>query len=137
MKKKDHLPSVLSTYEQYLQYINQIQLLTPEEEHDLAVKAWEDQDKEAMHKLVLANLRFVVKIANEYRNYGLRMMDLIQEGNIGLMRAVKTFNPYKNVRLITRQIARYYGGDIRVDSTKGRGATFYVFLGTEVTRPSH
>ena len=97
----EHLPSVISTYEQYLQHINKVPLLTPEEEYDLALKAWEDRGREAAHKLVLANLRFVVKIANEYRNYGLRVMDLIQEGNVGLMRAVRTFNPYKNVRLIT------------------------------------
>lgn len=99
--RPERLPSVISTYEQYLRYINATSLLTPEEEHDLAVKSWESKDREAAHRLVISNLRFVIKIANEYRNYGLKLMDLIQEGNIGLMRAVRTFNPYKNVKLIT------------------------------------
>ncbi|OGQ36856.1 MAG: hypothetical protein A3F16_02190 [Deltaproteobacteria bacterium RIFCSPHIGHO2_12_FULL_43_9] len=97
----ERLPSVISTYEQYLQHINTIPLLTPEEEHDLALRSWENKDRESAHRLVISNLRFVIKIANEYRNYGLKLMDLIQEGNIGLMRAVRTFNPYKNVKLIT------------------------------------
>lgn len=100
-KQTERLPSIISTYEQYLQHINSIPLLTPKEEYDLAVRSWENKDKETAHQLVISNLRFVVKIAHEYRNYGLKLMDLIQEGNIGLMRAVKTFNPYKNVKLIT------------------------------------
>ena len=100
-KQTERLPSVISTYEQYLQHINSIPLLTPDEERELAVKSWENKDRESAHKLVISNLRFVIKIANEYRNYGLKLMDLIQEGNIGLMRAVRTFNPYKNVKLIT------------------------------------
>ncbi|MFC2074766.1 RNA polymerase sigma factor RpoD/SigA [Bdellovibrionota bacterium] len=100
-KKNDQLPKVISTFEQYLQHVSQFPLLSPEEEYELALKAWEDKDVEAAQKLVTGNLRFVIKIANEYRNYGFRIMDLIQEGNIGLMRAVKTFNPYKNVKLIT------------------------------------
>jgi len=100
-KKPETLPSVISTFEQYLQYVGRIALLTPKEERELAVRSWEDKDREAAQQLVLANLRFVIKIANEYRNYGLRVMDLVQEGNMGLMRAIKTFNPYKEVRLIT------------------------------------
>ena len=76
-------------------------LLSKEEEHALAVRYYETEDLEAANKLVVSNLRFVVKIASEYRSYGFPMMDLIQEGSIGLMRAVKKFDPYKGYRLIS------------------------------------
>jgi RNA polymerase sigma-32 factor len=75
--------------------------LTQEEELDLAKRLREEGDREAAEKLITSNLRFVVKVANEYRSYGLRLMDLIQEGNIGLMLAVKKFDPDKGFRLIT------------------------------------
>lgn len=76
-------------------------LLTRQEEYDLAVKHYEDGDLQAANALVVSNLRFVVKIASEYRSYGFHMMDLVQEGAIGLMRAVKKFNPYRGYRLIS------------------------------------
>ena len=76
-------------------------LLSKEEEHALAVRYYENEDLEAANKLVVSNLRFVVKIASEYRSYGFPMMDLVQEGSIGLMRAVKKFDPYKGYRLIS------------------------------------
>lgn len=76
-------------------------LLSKEEEHALAVKYYENEDLEAANKLVVSNLRFVVRIASEYRSYGFPMMDLVQEGSIGLMRAVQKFNPYKGYRLIS------------------------------------
>ena len=76
-------------------------LLSKEEEYALAVRYYENEDLEAANKLVVSNLRFVVRIASEYRSYGFPMMDLIQEGSIGLMRAVKKFNPYKGYRLIS------------------------------------
>ena len=76
-------------------------LLSKEEEYSLAVKYYENEDLEAANKLVVSNLRFVVKIASEYGSYGFPMMDLIQEGSIGLMRAVKKFDPYKGYRLIS------------------------------------
>ena len=76
-------------------------LLSKEEEHALAVRYYENEDLEAANKLVVSNLRFVVKIASEYGSYGFPMMDLIQEGSIGLMRAVKKFDPYKGYRLIS------------------------------------
>lgn len=76
-------------------------LLTRQEEYDLAVKHYEDGDLQAANALVVSNLRFVVKIASEYRSYGFHMMDLVQEGTIGLMRAVKKFNPYRGYRLIS------------------------------------
>ena len=76
-------------------------LLSKEEEHALAVRYYENEDLEAANKLVVSNLRFVVKIASEYKSYGFPMMDLVQEGSIGLMRAVQKFNPYKGYRLIS------------------------------------
>ena len=76
-------------------------LLSKEEEYALAVRYYENEDLEAANKLVVSNLRFVVKIASEYKSYGFPMMDLVQEGSIGLMRAVQKFNPYKGYRLIS------------------------------------
>jgi RNA polymerase sigma-32 factor len=85
----------------YLTEIKRFPMLSPEEEYRYAVKFYEKKDLEAAHTLITANLRFVVKIAAEYRDYGLKMLDLIQEGNVGLMMAVKKFNPYKGFRLIS------------------------------------
>ena len=76
-------------------------LLSKAEEYALAVRYYENEDLEAANKLVVSNLRFVMKIASEYRSYGFPMMDLVQEGSIGLMRAVQKFNPYKGYRLIS------------------------------------
>jgi RNA polymerase sigma-32 factor len=75
--------------------------LNEEDEHRHAVRFFEEKDLESAHALITANLRFVVKVAGEYRHYGLKMIDLIQEGNIGLMMAVRKFNPYKGIRLIS------------------------------------
>ena len=72
-----------------------------DEERLLAVRIFEEKDLEAAHRLITSNLRFVVKIAGEYRSYGMKMLDLIQEGNIGLMMAVRKFNPHKGFRLIS------------------------------------
>ena len=96
-----NLPVSLDTYEHYMVQINRFALLSAEEEYALAIQHARDGDMEAAHRLVCANLRFVVKVANEYRGYGLRMLDLIQEGNIGLMMAVKKFDPTRGTRLIT------------------------------------
>ncbi len=85
----------------YLAEIRKYPLLTREQEHTLAVRYRETGDPKAAEQLVTANLRFVVKVAAEYSKFGARLIDLIQEGNVGLMHAVKEFNPYKNVRLIT------------------------------------
>jgi RNA polymerase sigma-32 factor len=90
-----------STLDQYLREINRVPLLTVDEERRLAREFRDRGDKRAAHKLVEANLRFVVKVAFEYRSYGLRMADLIQEGNIGLMKAVQKFDPDKEIRLIS------------------------------------
>ena len=87
--------------QKYLMEIRNYPLLTPAEEKKLALAVKEKGDKKAAEKLVTSNLRFVVKIAAEYSKFGARMIDLIQEGNVGLMHAVKEFNPYKGVKLIT------------------------------------
>lgn len=81
--------------------IGRYPLLTREQERELAVRYRETGDPKAAEKLVTSNLRFVVKIAAEYTKFGARLIDLVQEGNVGLMHAVKEFNPYKGVRLIT------------------------------------
>jgi RNA polymerase sigma-32 factor len=95
------LPVVSDSLSLYLAEIRKFAVLSEEEEHRYAVKFFEDKDLEAAHTLITSNLRFVVKVAGEYRHYGLKMIDLIQEGNIGLMMAVKKFNPYKGIRLIS------------------------------------
>lgn len=76
-------------------------LLTKEQEYDLAVDFYENKNLEAANKLVVSNLKFVVKIASEYKTYGFPLMDLVQEGILGLMHAVKKFNPYRGYRLIS------------------------------------
>ncbi len=85
----------------YLASIRKYPLLTREEEQKLAHKYYETKDPDAAQALVTSNLRFVVKIAAEYSKYGAKLIDLVQEGNIGLMHAVREFNPFKGVRLIT------------------------------------
>ncbi len=85
----------------YLAEVEKHPLLTPEQETDLARRYYDQGDLTAAHRLVTSNLRFVVKIAAEYKNYGMRLADLVQEGNLGLMMAVKKFNPHRGYRLIT------------------------------------
>ncbi len=85
----------------YLQEIRRYPLLTREEEKRLALLYREKGDPKAAEILVTSNLRFVVKVAAEYTRFGAKLIDLIQEGNVGLMHAVREFNPYKDVRLIT------------------------------------
>jgi RNA polymerase sigma-32 factor len=85
----------------YLSEINRYPLLSVEEEQRLARQYRDLKDARAGHRLITANLRFVVKVANEYRSYGFRVADLIQEGNIGLMRSVQKFDPDKEIRLIS------------------------------------
>ncbi|HUL38015.1 MAG TPA: sigma-70 family RNA polymerase sigma factor, partial [Thermodesulfobacteriota bacterium] len=99
-----NLPVIKNSLEAYLLQINQFPLLTQEEEFKLAVRYRKYNDIEAAHKLITANLRFVVKVAFEYKAYGVKIQDLVQEGNIGLMMAVKKFNPYKGYRFISYAI---------------------------------
>ena len=85
----------------YMAELSRYPLLTREQERELAIYYRETGDPKAAERLVTANLRFVVKVAAEYTRFGARLIDLVQEGNVGLMHAVKEFNPYKDVRLIT------------------------------------
>ena len=85
----------------YLQAVNRIPMLTADEERDLAERLQKYNDLEAARRLVLSHLRFVAHIARGYAGYGLSQSDLIQEGNIGLMKAVKRFDPGMNVRLVS------------------------------------
>lgn len=95
------LPTVTTTLDIYISEINRFPILSAEEEFKVAVRLKKYDDMDAAEKLVVSNLRFVVKISHEYRSYGLKLADLIQEGNIGLMHAVKKFDPYKGYRLIS------------------------------------
>ena len=85
----------------YLSRLTRYPLLTKEEEYKLTVQYYETRDAKIAEKLIQSNLRFVVKVAREYSRFSSKIMDLIQEGNTGLVRAVQEFNPYKGVRLIT------------------------------------
>ena len=93
------LPS--GSLQTYIQSVNQIQMLSAEDELEFAKCYRDSGDLEAARKLVLAHLRFVVRVANGYGGYGLSKADLIQEGNVGLMKAVKRFDPEIGVRLVS------------------------------------
>lgn len=94
-------PVSVSNLSTYIQQVNRFAILSADEEHALAIELHEHGSVEAAQRLIMANLRFVVKIARGYMGYGLQLNDLIQEGNIGLMKAVKRFSPEHNVRLIS------------------------------------
>ncbi len=85
----------------FLKEIEKYPVLSKEEEYKLAVEYYENKDLESANTLVVSNLRFVVKIAREYLSYGFPLPDLVQEGTMGLMKAVKKFDPYKGYRLIS------------------------------------
>lgn len=91
----------INSVEAYISYVHQIPLLTQAEEVSLATRLQKNNDLEAAKQLVLSHARYVVKIAKGYSGYGLPLNDLIQEGNIGLMKAVKRFDPAVGVRLVT------------------------------------
>ncbi|HQF73365.1 MAG TPA: RNA polymerase sigma factor RpoD/SigA [Treponemataceae bacterium] len=97
VKRIQNENTILSTY---LKEINKIPLLSREEEYDLAIKAVAG-DKDAQDKLIKANLRFVVNVAKKYQNQGLPLMDLVSEGNIGLMNAVERFDATKGYHFIS------------------------------------
>jgi RNA polymerase sigma-32 factor len=88
----------------YLSQIEEYPILNREQEVELALRYKDNKDKHAAQTLITSNLRFVIKVALGYRNYGVRLMDLIQEGNIGLMKAVQRFDPDKGYRLISYAI---------------------------------
>jgi RNA polymerase sigma-32 factor len=95
------VPSVAGSLESYIQAVNRYPILTQERERDLARRFRQDADLEAARELVVSHLRVVVAISRGYLGYGLPQADLIQEGNIGLMKAVKRFDPTRGVRLVS------------------------------------
>jgi RNA polymerase sigma-32 factor len=95
------LPLATGNLDQYIQAAFSVPVLSAEEEHSLAVRLHRDNDLDAARQLVMAHLRFVIRIARGYSGYGLALGDLIQEGNIGLMKAVKRFDPDVGVRLVS------------------------------------
>jgi RNA polymerase sigma-32 factor len=98
------LPGQLGNIDAYIQAVNRIPMLTAAEERQYANEYRHDNNLEAARRLVLSHLRLVVSIARNYLGYGLPHADLIQEGNIGLMKAVKRFDPEQNVRLVSYAI---------------------------------
>ncbi|MBN3855348.1 RNA polymerase sigma factor RpoH [Paraburkholderia sp. Ac-20340] len=95
------LPGQLGNIDAYIQAVNRIPMLTPQEERQFATEFREQNNLDGARRLVLSHLRLVVSIARNYLGYGLPHADLIQEGNIGLMKAVKRFDPEQNVRLVS------------------------------------
>jgi len=119
----------------YLSDIRKYPVLSKEQEQEVAKKYFETKDPEAAQILVKSNLRFVVKIAAEYSKFGAKMIDLVQEGNVGLMHAVRDFNPYKGARLITyavwwirgyiqEYLMRQYSM-VRIGTTQNQRKLFY------------
>jgi RNA polymerase sigma-32 factor len=95
------VPSVVGSLDAYISAVHRIPVLTQDEEQALSRRYNEKEDLESARQLVMSHLRFVVHVARGYSGYGLQMADLIQEGNIGLMKAVKRFNPDQGVRLVS------------------------------------
>ncbi|SES64304.1 RNA polymerase, sigma 32 subunit, RpoH [Nitrosomonas marina] len=95
------VPSISGNLESYIQSANSFPLLSQEEENKLARRLRDQGDIKAAQQLILSHLRFVVTIARGYKGYGLPQADLIQEGNVGLMKAVKRFDPERGVRLVS------------------------------------
>lgn len=132
---KNRLPAGISPLQLYLQEIAKYPLLTPEEEYETARKHFDEGDVAAAHRLVTANLRLVVRIANDFRRTTSNVLDLIQEGNYGLMQAVKRFNPYKGVKLssyaawwIRAYILRYImdnRSQVRIGTTAAQRKLYY------------
>ena len=119
----------------YMRDVQRYALLSKEEEHDLAVRFFEEDDLEAARRLVTSNLRLVVKIAYDYRQAYKNILDLVQEGNIGLMQAVKKYDPYKGVKLssyaawwIRAYILRYILNNhrlVKVGTTQAQRKLFF------------
>ncbi len=87
--------------ESYLACVHSIPILTKEQEQELALKLYEADDLDAARQLVIHHLRFVVHIARSYQGYGLPLADIIQEGNVGLMKAVDKFDPHRGVKVVS------------------------------------
>jgi len=95
------VPSALGSLDAYVNAVHRIPVLTAEDEQALARRFRDGEDLDAARELVHSHLRFVVHVARGYNGYGLQLGDLIQEGNIGLMKAVKRFDPEQGVRLVS------------------------------------
>jgi RNA polymerase sigma-32 factor len=95
------IPSAVGSLESYIQTVNRFPMLSQEEETDLARRLHRDNDLDAARQLIVSHLRVVVSVARGYAGYGLPQADLIQEGNVGLMKAVKRYNPERGVRLVS------------------------------------
>ena len=131
------LPVNLSvgTFDAYLNVVRQMPKLTTEQERDLAIRFRDNGDLAAARELVMANLRFVVHVARGYSGYGLSMPDIIQEGNVGLMKAVKRFDPEMGVRLVSfavhwikAEIHEYViknWGIVKIATTKAQRKLFF------------
>jgi len=131
------LPINLSvgTFDAYLNLVRQMPRLTADEERDLTLRYRDDGDLEAARDLIMTNLRFVVHVARGYSGYGLSMPDIIQEGNVGLMKAVKRFDPDVGVRLVSfavhwikAEIHEYViknWGIVKVATTKAQRKLFF------------
>lgn len=132
---QDQLPAASDPLAIYLKQISRYPLISRETERELAIKVHDNQDVDAAQSLVRANLRFVVKIAFQYAKYGAKVLDLIQEGNLGLLRAVREFDPYKDNRLSTYAVwwIRSYMQEfllrnwsiVRIGTTKAQKKLFY------------
>lgn len=119
----------------YLREVQRYPIISREQEHDLAIQYQKTKDRGALQSLVTSNLRFVVKIAYEYVHYRVKLLDLIQEGNIGLVKAVQEFNPYRDVRLTTYAVwwIRSYIQDailknyslVKIGTTQAQKRLFY------------
>jgi RNA polymerase sigma-32 factor len=94
-------PASLGSLDHYIQAVNRFPLLTPEQETELGRRLARDNDLDAAQQLVLSHLRLVVAVSRKYLGYGLPQADIIQEGNIGLMKAVRRFDPERGVRLVS------------------------------------
>lgn len=103
MSKELAIPASLPTgsIDAYISAAYQLPMLSAEEEHNLAVRLRDHNDLDAARALVLAHIRFVIRVARGYSGYGLALPDLIQEGTVGLMKAVRRFNPDREVRLVS------------------------------------
>lgn len=134
-KATDRAIATADPIAQYMSEVRRYPLLAREQEQALAIRYRETGDKRAAEALVTSNLRFVVKVAAEYSKFGARLIDIVQEGNVGLMHAVREFNPYKGVRLITYAVwwIRGYIQDylmrqysmVRIGTTQSQRKLFY------------
>lgn len=129
------LPAPYDPLKKYLSEVSQYPVLTREQELEIATKIYEGKDKAAAQTLVISNLKLVVKIALEYYNTYLNILDLIQEGNVGLLHAVKKYNPYKGTKFSTyasfwirAYILKYIMDSwslVKVGTTQGQRKLFY------------